>query len=898
MSRFCNCILALLVFAAVGLGQDVEPRKIPPKVDQSGDPLPTGAVARLGSIRFRHPGAVHFVGYSGDGKRVVTASGDTLHFWDARTGKELRQLHIKAAPQRQRFRSSPSVLLSGDGKTIVLGAFDGDCTVVDVASGKTLRTFTVRPEAQGRFRGDALLSADGRLLVIVENNRFRGGSQISVWDTTTGKVLRQLNSKNKGGSFSAAAFAADGKTLLALESQEFEKKGEPAKPQMRFFDVHTGQEIRSMASPVDFPSVLAFGADDKTLIIHDRQSNVLVYNLGTNKEERRFSAKQGTVRGTLLSPDKKTLFIAGFKEITQFDIQSGKSLRDFPLKPDLNEEILGPFERSGRLVMALSPDGNTLAVPALVTIAFWNVQSGKEILYAEGHRDRIDSLSFAPDGKRLLTGAADSRLCLWDLARGQRLRDFVSEPLPPDKFGFGRERISLFRVRGMFSPDGKSIAGLWWGGKLHIFDAASGKLREQLGGSVGQTGFAFSPNGKFVAVTGPDGLVRLFTDGREIRTFGAPMAEGQRFGPDFEQSIFSTAFTPDSRTLIGASFLVEPNGLQVQIKHWEMASAKERRHFQTRMDIGRGGVEFDAITSALDSFIVGFVFSPDGKTVAEAGFSNIKLRNVRNGREIRSFGGKQIAAATTLFSPDGAVLIAGKHDGSIRLWNLSSGIVLGDFPAHSGAVTALAFSADGKWLASGARDGSVLIWDWEYLRGWVETQRKRAPTPVVHERLWADLAGDAVVAYQAVETLADTPVQTVAFLKARLRPVQPVEPRHLQRLLADLDDQKFAVRNKAEQSLEALGDLAAGAIKERLAQSPSLEMKRRLDRLMKKLDAREVTSDVLQVLRAIETLDMIDTAEARSVLAGLAKGAPGHRITEDARTTLERLVKKTAGPSR
>lgn len=344
--------------------------------------------------------------------------------------------------------------------------------------------------------------------------------------------------------------------------------------------------------------------------------------------------------------------------------------------------------------------------------------------------------------------------------------------------------------------------------------------------------------------------------------------------------------------LINAEFRVEPSGLQVQVKHWELASGRARVSFQTRLDISGGGSEdFDAITSALDSFIVSFVFAPDGRTVGEAGFSNIKLRQLRTGQELRAFGGKQIAAATSLFSPDGKIMIAGKHDGAIRLWDTANGSVLLDFPAHPSGVTALAFSPDGQWLASGAKDASVLIWDWEHIR---RQAAARTPEPaaaaVEPAKLWADLAGqDAPKAYQAIQTLAATPAETIPFLKARLRPVPPLDPRHLDKLLADLDDKQFPVRKKAEQALEKLGELAARAITGQLARNPSLETSRRLESLLKKLEAQDLTPETLQVLRAIEALELTGTDEAGQVLAGMAKGAAGHRVTEEARQSLKRL---------
>jgi hypothetical protein len=74
-------------------------------------------------------------------------------------------------------------------------------------------------------------------------------------------------------------------------------------------------------------------------------------------------------------------------------------------------------------------------------------------------------------------------------------------------------------------------------------------------------------------------------------------------------------------------------------------------------------------------------------------------------------------------------------------------------------------------------------------------------------------------------------------------------------------------------------------------------MARRLEALQRKLDAQVIPVDVLQSLRAIEVLELIGTPEAREILNGLAKGAPGHLITEEAKESLRRLAPMAAaGP--
>jgi hypothetical protein len=169
----------------------------------------------------------------------------------------------------------------------------------------------------------------------------------------------------------------------------------------------------------------------------------------------------------------------------------------------------------------------------------------------------------------------------------------------------------------------------------------------------------------------------------------------------------------------------------------------------------------------------------------------------------------------------------------------------------------------------------------------------KRPTEAELPNLWADLAGsNAAQAYVAIQRLAAAPDRTVPWLRGRLRPVPEPTPRpddrRLQQLLAELDSDDFAGRERATRELAGYGEFARSAYDAVLAGKPSEEVRQRVTELQAKCDPARSPA-TLQALRAVEVLEHIGNAEARRVLELVAKGAAGARLTEDAAATLLRL---------
>jgi squalene-hopene/tetraprenyl-beta-curcumene cyclase len=273
--------------------------------------------------------------------------------------------------------------------------------------------------------------------------------------------------------------------------------------------------------------------------------------------------------------------------------------------------------------------------------------------------------------------------------------------------------VYVLRQAGVPAKHGALRRGVRW---LQTNQRASGRwftrsLNQDGGHVISNAGTAFAVLAlEACGVPDPDGLppVRVLDHGGLFR----PAALGGR-----DLILLSLAFSPDGKLLAsagGGNLGIEKGPAQGEVKLWEVATGKLLK------------------TIAVDNGIVFHAaFSPDGKLLATASGSGsadpvvpgeVRLWDPSTRELIRKLPSHDRGAYGIAFSPDGrliasggmAAIVEGKRvDGEVKIWELRTGKELQTFRGHTGAVGALAFSADGKTLASGGArfDGKVRLWD-------------------------------------------------------------------------------------------------------------------------------------------------------------------------------------------
>jgi len=186
----------------------------------------------------------------------------------------------------------------------------------------------------------------------------------------------------------------------------------------------------------------------------------------------------------------------------------------------------------------------------------------------------------------------------------------------------------------------------------------------------------------------------------------------------------------------------------------------------------------------------------------------------------------------------------------------------------------------------------MLAWWWSFpleeavIRP-TELDQKKLPA------LWNALGGEeGPEAYRATRAMAGGGERAAAFLTERVSTVS-IDDKRLKALIADLDDDTYAVRAKAFEELSRIAPVARSALEEAQKPKPSAEVRASIELLLAACDCPyPATPAARRTARAIRILELIGTQQAVKALGSLAEGDANARPTQQAKAALVRLAEK------
>jgi WD40 repeat protein len=659
--------------------------------------------------------------FRGESRELVGfGQGGQEWIWDLESGQE--------RSRRSLSTSWGGTALSADGSALM------------IPSQTEVRVYRPGPaSAPATFRGHRLpvrvaaFSLDGRHLLTASQNlaattRPGEADELKVWDVVTGKPVVELRLEETAAT--AVAIAPAGKRAISAgaDGRILVWDLEARRPVHRL--THLGLH-RAELIALDWPAngALLAGAAGKVVWLWDAKTGALRQTIRTDHPGDVWTVALHPSGARLATGDRPT---SGNGEVKVWDAMSGALL--FTCRGQRGGISGLRFSPDGRLLASSSGMGGGLMPRTPGELRLWAADTGAEVGTLRTPPVPVTRPEFSADGRYLAAGV-DTEVLLWRLPEPQPLLRLA-----------GHRQL----VQGVaFAPDGRRLFSLDFQGTLRVWDLPSGVellALEGLSPIQWGSGLPLAPDQRYLAFS-----ERRVSTGPGISAFNASLRTSRSETPALR--IRDCGLPADWRTRAGRSALWRPDGKEFLAiaedgtpRRYDAQTGQEvgsfvgHRREVRALALARDGSRlaglahellkppdaappelyiWDPTSGALVSSFAGLpesthavALSPDGRRVAcavgkESEPGKALVLDADTGERLWELGGHFDQVTVVAFHPDGRHLLTASADSTLALWDLTTGKEVRSFVGHQGVVRCAAFTADGRRVVSGG--GGLLL---------------------------------------------------------------------------------------------------------------------------------------------------------------------------------------------
>lgn len=485
------------------------------------------------------------------------------------------------------------------------------------------------------------------------------------------------------------AFAPDGRTIATAGGDNTVRIWElPAgKPPARPVQI---APMSTLTGHLNTVYAVVFSIDGHRLASAGADGSVRVWDVPPRVEGKQRVKPSAAI---VLKEHTGTVWALAWSESGLFSAGSDGRVLIWRLSPGGGSAVELFKLKKQALALAVSPDGELLAAAGNADeeedepiIQLFRPLIDRKAGTLRGHTGiAIYDLSFAPDGKRLVSGGRDGTIRIWDVAALQERAVFRPEkdPRPPAD--------AVRQIRGVaFGPDGLSVASGGQDGALRVWGFAGQKEEvAELDVRSPLASAATSADGCVLAVAEKNQkrikVWRLGDPAEEIESEPSLVLEG------LDQPAQTVAVNENGTAIVAAT----DGGVYA----WQLAGSGTASPRPVRVS--------KAVAASL---------ALRGDELAMAtNDAQLLWVNIRTGKLGFSFNQVSGRPSLVAFSSDGRKLISAGSQ-TLQVWDALTGeLLFGQVLAHIRRITAIAVrpgDTRGEWdMATADEGGYVKVWD-------------------------------------------------------------------------------------------------------------------------------------------------------------------------------------------